>query len=155
VVGPQVEYDPFFDFIYIADTTITLGNNTRNCVGGFCPVSGVGPFGNFFRLQAYRQSEFNLADRRRRHFASTIAGFSTADIEFSENEIFLRFERLRRFALGNIISPGEAVLNVTFAMIPEPGALALFCAGLAGLIRGQRRVAPKRPGRLGYGPPSV
>jgi hypothetical protein len=144
-VGAQVEYDRFFDFIDVSDNAITLGNDTRNCGGGSCPVPSI-LLGDFFGFRLVDRLNAIPAILDVRIAASTIAGFSAGDIVFSENEIFLRIEKTGGYVPGNVIPTGLAVLNVTFdaTPIPEPSGGALFAAGLAAifLVR-RRRIAPR------------
>lgn len=137
-VGGQTEYDGNFDFIDLSDNTVRLGNNDRHCVGTNCPITPEA-FGDFFG--------FRIVDYLNRIspiigvsiHSSSIPGFVIGDITFSENEIFIGIEDLAGFSPGDVIPNGEAVLNVTFATVPEPAPGVLFAAALLGIFAVRRR----------------
>lgn len=140
VAGPQLEYHQYLDFFDIADISITLGNKPRNCSDATCPSATP-----FFQTEAF--IGYKLVDYVDTIFpiihvelaSSTVAGFTASQIEFSENEIFVRFNHPLGYLPGNVIPPGEIVLNVRFMAASEPGTLALFCTALAGVFRAGRR----------------
>jgi hypothetical protein len=64
--------------------------------------------------------------------SSTVPGLTGAAISFTGSEIFVN-----QLGLGNWAA-AFFTLNVTFADVPAPGALALFGLGLAGLAAARR-----------------
>lgn len=140
VVGAQTEYDSFFDFIDIADTTITIGNNNRKCVNGFCPITflGLGDFHGFKIADTADELEEILSVSV---LSSTDPSFTDADITFTGDEIFISIEDFGNYAVGNVIPQGEIVLQVTFAQqiaqVSAPGSSLGLLAGI--LIIGAAR----------------
>tara|TARA_R110000868_G_scaffold46376_2_gene153199 strand:+ start:524 stop:1138 length:615 start_codon:yes stop_codon:yes gene_type:complete len=140
VVGSQTEYDAFFDFIDIADTTITIGNNDRNCSGGSCPISFLGQ-GDFYGFKIADTSDEIAPILSVSVLSSTDPSFTNADITFSDDEIFISIEDFNNYNYGSVIPFGEVVLQVTFA---EQSAQISAPGGTFGLIAGAFAIAAIR-----------
>jgi hypothetical protein len=152
VVGAHLEYQPLFDFIDIWDNSITVGNKDHVCEG-VCPEIGIPLLmaGDFFGFRLVDHLDSIAPVIGVEIASSTIAGFTPSDIEFSENEIFLRFEKLGSYVPGDVIPVGQAVLNVTFISAAEPGTFVLFCIGITGIFSVRRRYntgCPRPPGKI-------
>lgn len=135
IVGNQTEYDSFFDFIDIGDTTITIGNNDRNCVNGSCPI-GFLRFGDFHGFKIADTDDEIAEILSVSVLSSTDPSFTDADITVSGDEIFIRIEDFNDYAFGNVVPFSEVVLQVTFAeqsaQVSAPGgSIGLMGAMLA------------------------
>lgn len=140
VVGSQVEYDASFDFIDIADTTITIGNNSRNCSGGFCPLHFIG-IGDFYGFKIADIADEIAPILSVSVLSSTDPSFTDADITFTGDEIFISIEDFDDYIGNSVIPFNEVVLQVTFA---EQTAQISAPGGTFGLIAGALAIAAIR-----------
>ncbi len=140
-VGGQIEYDAALDVIDLSDNTIRLGNNDRNCIGSICDPTPAA-LGDFFGFRILDHLDLIAPLTGVSIQSSTIPGFAIGDVTFSGNEIFIGIERLGGYSPGDVIPGGEALLNISFAEIPEPVFGILFPTALLGIFAiGRRRRA--------------